>query len=171
MNRENVDVDRADAVNLLRGGWNGERKTGTSPYRRPSDADGRFVTSVDMRHVLVFSSMPDRHAPGVGREEPLHARREAGYRGADHEVEVIRHQDEADDRPPGPGNSSGQEVLEMLSVVVVLHDFLSGIAPRHDVVDGSLELNSQSSGHRLTRPEKRTAFALVAPVCYRRELS
>ena len=69
-------------------------------------------------------------------------------------MEVIGHQYEADDFPPGPGDLSGQQLLESLSIVVVLHDVLAGVAPRHDGVDGPLVLDSQSSGHRSTRPGK-----------------
>jgi len=69
-------------------------------------------------------------------------------------MEVIGHQDEADDFPLGPGDLSGQQLLELLSIVVVLHDVLARVAPRHDVVDGPLELDSQSSGHRSNRPGK-----------------
>jgi len=87
-----------------------------------------------------------------------------GEWGTDQEMEVIGHQDEADDFPPGPGDLSGQQLLESSSIMVVLHDVLAGVAPRHDVVDGPLELASQSSRHRSTRPEKLRTSSLTVSV-------
>jgi hypothetical protein len=67
-------------------------------------------------------------------------------------MEMIGHQDEADDLPPGPGRLSGEPFQELLSIVVIVHDVLSDIAPRHDVIDGARELDTQSSWHRTKPP-------------------
>jgi hypothetical protein len=100
------------------------------------------------------SLMPGGDALGVGRAEPLHARRQVGYRGANQQMEMIGHQNEADDLPPGPGRLSGEQFQELLSIVVIVHDVLSDVAPRHDVIDGARELDTQSSWHR-TKPPGR----------------
>ena len=60
----------------------------------------------------------------------------------------------ADDLRPGPGRLSGEPFQELLSIVVIVHDVLSDVAPRHDVIDGARERDTQSSWHR-TKPPGR----------------
>jgi hypothetical protein len=55
-----------------------------------------------------WTPVPSGHAPGVGREQPLHTMRKIGGWSTDQKMEVIGHQHEADEFPAGSGDLSSQ---------------------------------------------------------------
>jgi hypothetical protein len=60
---------------------------------------------------------------------------------------MVVHEDVTNQLPSAPADSVLQARDEPSSIRVVADDFLSGVAPRHDMVDGTLELDPKSSWH------------------------
>lgn len=84
---------------------------------------------------------------GVGGEERLHAAGEVGAWRPEEDVEVVGHDDEAEDQPSGPLDGSLEVVEEASSVVIVMDDILAGVSASHDVVDCVVVFDAESSGH------------------------
>ena len=80
---------------------------------------------------------------------------------------MVGHQDEVDDFPPGTSDLSRQELEKSVSIVVLLDDVLAGIASRHDMVNGPLELESQPSGHGSASQKKTENGELLDRVASR----
>ena len=87
---------------------------------------------------------------GVSGCEMLHSPREVGPWRPYQQVEVIGHQDKAEQVPSQPANNRFQALDEPLVVAVVAEHRLSGIAPRHYVVDRAGKFDPQGSSHALS---------------------
>ena len=87
---------------------------------------------------------------GVSGCEMLHSPREVGPWRPYQQVEVIGHQDKAEQVPSQPANNRFQALDEPLVVAVVAEHRLSGIAPRHHVVDRAGKFDPQGSSHALS---------------------
>src|SRR5262249_55036823 len=77
-------------------------------------------------------------------------------RRLEQEMEMVPHDDVTEQLPAVADDGVFEAVDEPASVGVVAHDFLAGIAPRHDVVNGVLKFDSQS-------PRPRPMLAVVKP--------
>ena len=82
---------------------------------------------------------------GVSGCEMLHSPREVGPWRPYQQVEVIGHQDKAEQVPSQPANNRFQALDEPLVVAVVAEHRLSGVAPRHHVVDRAGKFDPQGS--------------------------
>ena len=87
---------------------------------------------------------------GVSGCEMLHSPREVGPWRPYQQVEVIGHQDKAEQIPSQPANNRFQALAEPLVVAVVAEHRLSGVAPRHHVVDRAGKFDPQGSSHALS---------------------
>ena len=87
---------------------------------------------------------------GVSGCEMLHSPREVGPWRPYQQVEVIGHQDKAEQVPSQPANNRFQALDEPLVVAVVAEHRLSGVAPRHHVVDRAGKFDPQGSSHALS---------------------
>ena len=94
---------------------------------------------------------------GVSGCEMLHSPREVGPWRPYQQVEVIGHQDKAEQVPSQPANNRFQALDEPLVVAVVAEHRLSGVAPRHHVVDRAGKFDPQGSSHALEL-SKRKAY-------------
>ena len=86
---------------------------------------------------------PDR----ISREKVLHPRTEVRSRGLDHEMKVISHDDVTEQIPAMAHDGLLESVDQPTSVRIIAYDLLARISPRHHVIDGAFELDSQSSWH------------------------
>ena len=84
---------------------------------------------------------------GVSGCEMLHSPREVGPRRPYQQVEVIGHQDKAEQVSSQPGNNRFKALDQPLVVAVVAEHRLSGVAPRHHVVDRAGRFDPQGSSH------------------------
>ena len=85
----------------------------------------------------------------VGREEDLHAPGQVGPRCPHDQVEVIGQHNEGIQHPTGPPDSALQARHQPLAIVIVRDDVLPAVTPGHDMVDGVVILNPESSCHSL----------------------
>jgi hypothetical protein len=86
---------------------------------------------------------PDR----LTRKEALHSRAKVGATGFDQEMKVVAHYDVADERPLVSDDRLLQSVEQSASIRIIADNPLAGIAPRHPVIDGTLELNPKPPWH------------------------
>jgi len=62
-------------------------------------------------------------------------------------MEVVTHDDEAEQLPAVARDGAFEVVEQSAAVVVVLNDVLAGVATGHHVVDGAVELDAESPWH------------------------
>jgi hypothetical protein len=62
-------------------------------------------------------------------------------------MEVVAHDDEAEQLPVRTGDGPCEVVDQALSVLPIVNDVLPAITPRHDVVDGAVKFDAKSSWH------------------------
>ena len=84
---------------------------------------------------------------GISREESLHPHAEIGPGRLEQEVQMVIHDDIAEQLPSAAHNGALQTGDQSPPIRVVADDLLTGVAPRHDMVDGALVLDAQSSWH------------------------
>ena len=89
---------------------------------------------------------------GVAGYEVLHAPRKIGTRGAQEQVQVIRHEHEAEKLPAKTIDSLFQAVNHSLIVTIVPEDDLPRVPSGHHVVDRAGKFGSQRSCHGVTLP-------------------
>jgi hypothetical protein len=62
-------------------------------------------------------------------------------------MQMIPHDDVADQLPAMAEHSALQAIDQPSSVRIVAHNLLPSVAPRHDVIDGALKFDPQSPWH------------------------
>ena len=99
-------------------------------------------------------NMPGAQPNGLHPEELLHAPRKIGARRLEEQVQVVLHENEGEQFPAAAQHRAAQVIEQPFTVVVVANDALSGVSPRHHVIDSTLKLDSRSSWHPMsgTRP-------------------
>ena len=79
--------------------------------------------------------------------KPAHAVDQIRIRRADGQMVVIIHQNPGVDFPPATQDSLEEGVDKQLPVVVIPHDRLPAISPRHDVINRPGVLDARRTGH------------------------
>jgi hypothetical protein len=77
----------------------------------------------------------------------LHFGAQIRARDPDHQMEMIVHNDVAQQLPSVANASFLEPVPQPAAVAVIANDFLPAINSSHHMIDGTLEFSSQSSPH------------------------
>ncbi len=96
---------------------------------------------------------PDR----IAGEEALHARAKVGTGRPEQQVEMISHDDVAEQLPSAAHDSLLKAGDQPPSVRIITDDLLACVAPRHDVIDGALKFDPQSPWHGARLDVRKTA--------------
>ena len=123
--------------------------TGYPPESPPLEKVPQFTLEPALKCVP-RTPMTSAAPVGVSGCEMLHSPREVGPWRPYQQVEVIGHQDKAEQVPSQPANNRFQALDEPLVVAVVAEHRLSGVAPRHHVVDRAGKFDPQGSSHALS---------------------
>jgi hypothetical protein len=67
--------------------------------------------------------------------------------GFDQEMKVVAHHDVTDELPLAADDRLLQSVEQLASIRIIANNPPPGIAPRHHVIDGTLELDPKSPWH------------------------
>ncbi len=84
---------------------------------------------------------------GIATVEKLHGGGEIGPRRLDEEMVMIGHQDEGVQAPAVVLHRASEPLQPLLAVAIIAHDRSAFIAARHDMVEGTRELDAKRSCH------------------------
>jgi hypothetical protein len=88
----------------------------------------------------------------------LHAPRQVGAGRLEEQVQMVVHEDEGEQFPAAKQDCPAQILEQSLTVMVIMNNELSPIAPSHDVINRPLILDSQSPWHAISEPKPSLRF-------------
>jgi hypothetical protein len=91
---------------------------------------------------LPVEAMAPGPSVGVRRKKTLHSPQEVGLWRLQHDVQVIRHDDERIDPPRAPDGSSNQIVNEAIPICIDTDNILPPVATGHEMIDRTRILNA-----------------------------
>jgi len=111
--------------------------------------------------------MPPVEPPGVGAQQPLHARHQIRLRGFNNQVEMIAHKTKGMNLPAGLGARLTERGDETLAIFIIKEDGFAPISTIHQVIEGTLVFYAQLAGHALTLGRESAHSQEPTPLLFR----